>query len=100
MILAIYIAFFFFTAIAADWLAIRWHEARENLEIARTMRLSGIIETINWAPIVFAIDSRVLSATVLAGINIVGTTIGTGIAMHRLKCRKEAEREESSGTAG
>jgi hypothetical protein len=95
-----YIAFFFLTAIAADWLAIRWHEARENLEIVRTMRLSAIIEAINWAPIVFAIDSDILSAKILAGLNIVGTVIGSGIAMVRLKRRKETESEESSRTSG
>jgi hypothetical protein len=96
----VYIAFFFFTAIAADWLAIRWHEARENLEIVRTMRLSAVIEAINWAPIVFAIDSQILSAKVLAGLNIVGTVIGSGVAMARLKRRKEAEREEGSRATG
>lgn len=100
VIIWVYIAFFFLTAIAADWLAIHWHEARENLEVARTMRLSAIIEVINWAPIVFAIDSDILSAKILAGLNIVGTVIGSGIAMVRLKRRKETEREKSSGASG
>jgi len=94
--IVVYIVFFFFTAIAADWLAIGWHECRENLEIAKTMRLSAVIEAINWAPIAFAIDSDILSAKALAAISIVGTTIGTGIGLYRTKLRKETGNDEES----
>lgn len=84
----IYLALFFFIAVAADWLTIRWHEAREATQILRVMRLSAIIEAINWAPIVFAIDSDILSAKVIALINIAGTTIGSGGAMYRMRLKK------------
>ena len=92
----VYLAFFFVIAIAADWLTIRWHEAREAEQILRVMRLSAIIEAINWAPLVFAIDSDILSAGVIAAINIAGTTIGSGGAMYRMRLKKAKGRNETS----
>lgn len=100
MILAFYLIFFFLTAIAADWLAVRWHQKREALEVAATMKLSAIIETINWAPIVFAIDSDIVSAKVIALLNIAGTTIGVGGAMLRIKRERMKEKGHDEHVLG
>ena len=89
-----YLALFFVVAVTADWLGVEWHEARDKLKLGRVVVLGAIIELINWAPLVVAIDSEVLSATAIACVNIAGSVVGAGAAI--IKLRKQQAEEYCS----
>lgn len=75
----------FCIALAADWLAIAYHDARESLEVERTVNIASVMEVVSWLPLILAVDLDVIPIWVGAIVSVLGSRIGTRYALRKLK---------------
>lgn len=79
---------FFVMAVAADWLSVEWHSAREKFQLKRLGILSAVLELLSWVPLWVAITQENIA---WASAAIVGSIVGA-----TLGCWKEKKRRENT----
>jgi hypothetical protein len=89
MALAATVAFFFVFAIAADWLAIAYHKAREKGQVRRTAIVAVALEMISWSPVLAAVSAGGRLVWACAAASVIGSAVGTVLGMRRYEASAE-----------